>query len=83
MPHVESRPACRVAGDLLQLRVGEIIDRGVRLKISCDNCLHETTWTEGYMTKKLRKWRSQTLSCLAQQLRCGGCRSNYIRVWRG
>jgi hypothetical protein len=83
MPEVENRPACRVTGDLERLRVSEVIDKGIRLRISCDNCQHETIWTQGYMEKKLRKLRAQTLFRMALQLRCGGCRSNYVRVWRG
>jgi hypothetical protein len=83
MPEVEHRPACRVTSDLAPLRVAEVIDQGMRLRISCDNCQHETVWTQGYMEKKLRKLRGRTLLGLAQKLRCGGCRSNYVRVWRG
>lgn len=83
MPHDDRRPACQVSADLASLRVAEVIDRGVRLRISCDNCQHETVWTQGYMDKKLRTLRTRTLSHVASKLRCGGCRSNYVRVWRG
>jgi len=83
MPEVENRPALRVTSDLLQLRVGEVIDQGVRLRISCDNCQHESIWTQGYMEKKLKKLRAESIRRMANKLRCGGCRSNYVRVWRG
>lgn len=83
MPDPEGRAPARVALDLVGLRVWEAIDNDLRIKISCDNCQHETVWTSGYMKKKLHRWRGQTLSRLAQNMRCGGCRSNYIKVWRG
>ncbi len=82
MPHVEGRPAIRVERDLIQLRVWEVMEQRIWLKISCDNCFHETIWTEGYMEKKLKRWRGQTMFRMAQSLRCGGCRSNYVRVGR-
>lgn len=83
MPHPDSRPAVQVERALIPLRVWEVIDNGMRLKISCDNCQHETLWTQGYMEKKLKRWRAQTVFRMAQSLRCGGCRSNYIRVRKG
>ena len=83
MPHMENAPACKIANDLIQMRVWEVVESGVRLKISCDNCHHETTWTRVYMEKRLRKWRGKTMATMAIRLRCGGCRSNYVRVWKG
>jgi hypothetical protein len=83
MPHVESRPACRVSKDLVTLRVWEVIDNDVRLRISCDNCQHEAVWTTGYMQKRLKRVRGATMFRLGMQLRCGGCRSNYLHIMRG
>ncbi len=83
MPHPENRLPAKVTPDLISMRVWEAIEAGVRIKISCDNCHHETIWTRGFMEKKLQKQRGFTIIRLATRLRCGGCRSNYIRVWRG
>jgi len=83
MPHVENRPACRVSSDLVALRVWEVIDSRINVRISCDNCLHEALWTSGYMEKKLKRARGATMFRLGLRLRCGGCRSNYVHVWRG
>ena len=83
MPHPEGRPAARVARDLVTLRVWEVLEAGMRIRIECENCQHETVWTQGYMTRRLRKAKGQTMFRLATRLRCAGCRSNYVRVWRG
>ncbi len=82
MPHPEYRVPYQVSPDLAPLRVGEVIDGDMRIKISCDNCNRETLWTRGFMEKRLRRQRAFTVDRLAARLRCGGCRSNYIRVWR-
>ena len=83
LPHPEHRPAARVSPDLVQVRVGEAIEGDLRIRISCDNCQHETVWTRGYMEKKLKGRHDLTMLRLAARLRCGGCRSEYIRVWKG
>ena len=83
MPHPENRPAARVSPDLAGMHVRDAITTGLRLRISCDNCQHETVWTRGYMERKLKALHGLTLVLLAARLRCGGCRSEYIRVWKG
>ncbi len=82
MPHPENRLPAKVAPDLIQARVWELIESGVRIRISCDNCSHETLWTRGFMEKRLNRLRGLTMIRLAVRLRCGGCRSSYIHVWR-
>ena len=52
------------------------------LKISCDACGHEALWTQRYMERKLARWKGATLIRVAYKLRCAGCRSEYIRIWR-
>ena len=83
MPHPENRLPAQVSQELIMMKVWEVIESGARIKISCDNCSHEMVWTRGYMEKKLTKLRGLTMIRLALWLRCGGCRSNYIRVWSG
>jgi hypothetical protein len=83
MPHLDNRPAARVSKDLITLRVWEVIEAGMRIRISCDNCNHESVWTEGFMAGRLARLKGLTMFRLAIRLRCAGCRSNYVRVWRG
>ena len=82
VPHPENRVPYLVSPDLASMRVCELIEGNVRIKISCDNCSHETLWTQGFMEKRLRRQRNFPIDRLAARLRCGGCRSNYIRVWK-
>jgi len=83
MPHPENRPPYQVSPDLPRLLVAEIIEQGMRIKISCDNCHHETVWTRAYMERRLRKQLGLTVVRLAARLRCGGCRSEYVHISRG
>ena len=83
IPHPENRLPARVSPDLAAMRVWEAIENDVRIKISCDSCNHETVWTRGFMDKTLKWQRALTVVRRADRLRCGGCRSSYIRVWRG
>ena len=83
VPHVEGRPSARVARDLIALRVWEVMEAGMRIRIACESCQHESLWTQAYMIRKLSKVKGLTMLRLATRLRCAGCRSNYVRVWRG
>lgn len=65
------------------IRLWEAIENDLRIRISCDNCHHEMVWTRGYMERKLKKQLGFTIIRLASRLRRGGCRSHYIRVWKG
>ncbi len=80
--HPENRTPAKVSPDLIAMHVWEAIETGVRIRLSCDNCHHETVWTRGDLEKTLKQQRGFTIIRLAARLRCGGCRSGYIRVWR-
>jgi hypothetical protein len=82
VPLDERAPACKITDELVQMRVWEVIESGCRLKISCDNCNHETLWTRVYMEKRLSRWKAKTMAAMGIKLRCGGCRSSYVRVWK-
>ena len=62
VPHPEDRPPARVSPDLVVMRVGEAIEADVRIRISCDNCHHETVWTRGFMEQRLHRQRALTSS---------------------
>lgn len=65
------------------MRVWEAIDANVSITIACDACHHEAVWTALYMRRKLAKWKGATFIRVAAKLRCGGCRSEYVRVYTG
>jgi hypothetical protein len=83
MPHPENRLPAQVSPDLMAMRVWQVIENGMRIRISCDNCSHETIWTRTYMERRLKRLTGLTLVRLALRLRCGGCRSQYIHMSQG
>jgi hypothetical protein len=83
MPHPEHRQPARVAPDLADLRVAEVIEKGLKLRIGCDNCHREAVWTPVFMRRRLGGLRGLTVAGLSLRLRCGSCRSEYIRLWEG
>jgi len=83
MPEPNHRPAFRVETELAAVRVWEVMEMKMRLKISCDACGHETLWTPLFIEKRLARMKGLTLTRLASRLRCAGCRSNYVCLWRG
>lgn len=83
MPHPDHRMPFRVASDIGTIRVWEAIEIGMSITISCDSCGHEALWTAQYMRRKLAKWKGKTFVSVAAKLRCAGCRSEYLRMWRG
>ena len=83
MPHPDHRPPYQIHGDLNAMRVWEVIETRRRVKISCDSCHHEATWTPQFMEKRLKRQTAWTMVRLAGRLRCAGCRSNYLRMWTG
>ena len=81
-PQPDRRHPARVDPELAQMRVWEVIENDVRIKIACDNCHHEAVWTRAFMEKRLRRRTGLTVLALAMKLRCAGCRSEYVRIWR-
>jgi hypothetical protein len=82
MPHPENRLPVRITPDLAGLRVADVLEQGIRLRIGCDSCSHEALWTRGFMQRRLRRLTRLTLTQLGLRLACG-CGSNYVRIWRG
>jgi hypothetical protein len=82
MPEVTNRPPWRVTDEVASLRVWEAIEQKVVILISCENCHHKSEWTPLFMEEKLRKFKGQRFTRVASQLRCSGCRSNYVLVWK-
>jgi hypothetical protein len=73
----------RISSDIGAIRVWEAIGIGMSITISCDSCGHEALWTAQYTRRKLTKWKGATFVRVTSKLRCAGCRSEYLRMWRG
>jgi hypothetical protein len=83
VPEPNHRPPFRIEAELAPMRVWEAMEMKMRLKISCDACGHETLWTPLFIEKRLARMKGLTLTRVASRLRCAGCRSNYVRLWKG
>jgi hypothetical protein len=83
MPQPEQRPAFVIADDLGQARIWELIDAGVTVMVGCDACHHTARWSPAFMDQRLSRLKAAKLMTVAVKVRCGRCRSCYVRLWRG
>jgi len=83
MPEDERKAPFKIAGDVPPVRVWEAVEQKMSFRLECAACGHQALWTPLYMEKKLRKWKGATLVRVAYKLRCGGCRSQYVRICKG
>jgi hypothetical protein len=83
MPQPEQRPSFIIADDLGQARIWELIDAQVSVMVGCDACHHTARWSPAYMDRKLARLKAAKLMTVAIKVRCGRCRSCYVRLWRG
>jgi hypothetical protein len=83
MPQPEHRPSFVIADDLAQVRIWELIDSRVTVMVGCDACHHTARWSPEFMTRRLARLKAATLQTVAYKVRCGRCRSSYVRLWRG
>ena len=82
MPHPEHRPPFRIADGLDQVRLWELIDRRITLSVECDACGHAALWTPLFMDRRLARSKAARLVNVAARVRCGRCRSAYVRIGR-
>jgi len=82
MPHPENRLPFQIGDDLAQARIWELIDEKITLAIACDACHHKARWTPEMLEKKLGRKKVSRLVVIAHRIRCGRCRSFYIKIWR-
>lgn len=82
MPQPEQRPAYRIADGLEHARIWELIDARISILVGCDACHHTARWTPQFMDRKLARHKAAQLMTVAGKVRCGRCRSCYVRLWR-
>ena len=81
MPEPNHRPPFQVARDIAGWPLWVLIDHRTVVMLECDACHHRTSWSPGYMAKAFPTYRGKSLEWLAGRLRCGRCRSEYVRLW--
>lgn len=82
MPQPDHRPAARIAPDIAQVRVWQLVEAKATLAIECDNCHHAARWPPALIAKKFARHKANTLTNAAPRVRCGNCRSGYVRIWQ-
>ena len=72
----------KIAGDIAELTMGQLIQEGRALTVQCAGCYRHTEWTPSNLSARFAKHGHVRLSAVAERLRCDRCRGRYVRVWR-
>lgn len=82
MPMSEHDPTWKIADNLGQVRVWELIEARVTLALECAACHRRTTWPPDLLKGWLKAALGKRLVTVAGKLRCAGCRSRFVRISR-
>ena len=82
MPEPNDRTPYQVAPEIAGWPLWVLIDQNATVMIECDGCHHRASWTPAYLAGTFPAHRGKGLFWLAGRLRCGRCRSGYVRLWR-
>ena len=83
MPEQEGQPPFKIADGIGEARIWQLIEDQVTVVIGCVSCTHFVRWTPQILNRKLARSRGKMLISVAGKLRCGKCRSRYVRIWPG
>ena len=75
-----NRTPWRVAPDIADRTVSQLIEGRVSVVLDCESCPHMATWTPTDVGRRLGRHRDKTLNALAPRLRCSRCRSEWVRI---
>ena len=81
MPELNGRPPFTIDPKIAGWPLWTLIDQKTTVMVECDACHHRAAWSPGYMAKAFAAYRGKSLWWFAGRLRCGRCRSNYVRLW--
>ena len=82
MPMSEHDPPWKIADNLGQVRVWELIEARVTLALECVSCHRRTTWPPDLLKGRLKTVMGKRLVTVAGKIRCAGCRSRFVRISR-
>lgn len=82
MPMSEHDPPWKIADNLGQVRVWELIEARVTLALECVSCHRRTTWPPDLLKGRLKAAMGKRLVTVAGKIRCAGCRSRFVRISR-
>jgi hypothetical protein len=75
-----NRPPWRIASDLDGKAIGWLVDQRMTVWLQCDACPHEVKWEPADLDRKFAKVRGSAMAHIAPRLRCGRCRSEWLRI---
>ncbi len=78
-----NRPPWRIAEALSGFPISDLIDTGVTVIVECESCRHKAAWSPADLAGRFGTARDTTLNRIGPKLRCGTCRSEWVRLFRG
>jgi hypothetical protein len=54
----------------------------VTVIIECESCRHKASWSPEDLARRFDTARETTLNRIGPKLRCGRCRSEWVRLFR-
>ena len=82
MPMNEHEPTFRIADNLAQVRLWEIAEAGVTLRVECVSCHRRSAWPPERLRRTLARNLANRLVQVAGRFRCAACRSAFVRIGR-
>lgn len=58
----------------------QLLESGLTLVIECDACGRTTEWPTRFLARYFAKLQRVRMPEIASRLRCGKCRSNWVKV---
>lgn len=75
-----NRPPWQVHKDIAPLYGWQLLESGLTLVIECDACGRTTEWPTRFLARYFAKLQRVRMPEIASRLRCGKCRSNWVKV---
>jgi len=78
----ERASSFRIADNLAQVRLWEIVEAGVTLRVECVACHRRAAFPPDLLRARLRKNLANRLVQVAGRFRCAACRSPFVLIGR-
>jgi hypothetical protein len=75
-----NRPPWQVHKDIAPLYGWQMVESGLTLVVQCDACGRVAKWPPRLVARYLGKLKRVRMPEIASRLRCGKCRSNWVKV---
>jgi hypothetical protein len=75
-----NRPPWRVAPDIDNRPVRQLVERRVSVMLDCESCPHVATWTPADISRRFGGHGDKSFNWLGSRLRCSHCGSEWVRI---